>query len=387
MTERQRHVKPGLPTRLPSLTGVRVVLFCIVFFTHAVGGAGFFKDASVERLATVAPTAIGSLSMFFVISGFVLTWQQPWKVPFGAFVRKRTLKVFPSHVAAWAITMILVGTLGPLTLIGPTSAGPATANLLLVQSWIPSPDYVFSVYGTNWSVPGEILCYLVLPLVIRPMLWIPARHLWRWLAGLMLVLAIVPEIVGTTVGGPPWGIWAPLSFWQVYWSFFCPVTKLPEFMLGVVLARMVQTGAWPPIPARWAWRATIGLGLMVNHVLPRIYTSSDVMAIAVCLFVPILAMRDITGQSRVLNRRSLVVFGDVTYAAYLIQVPVLALAKALIGETTKFSVGAGALLMFGLFLVNVLVAWLIYRYVEKPVLRRLSRSSRPANPQPTQEGT
>jgi 3-O-acyltransferase len=374
----------SLPARLPSLTGGRVILFVMAFFTHAVGAAYFFKDPKIDGLATRLPDAIATLSLFFVLSGFVLTWQEPWNMTFGRFARKRALKIFPSHVVTWAVTIILLAVIGPLTLIGPTSLGPALANLFLVQSWIPNPSYVFSVYGINWSVSCDILCYLVLPLLIRPILRIPARQLWMWLVGLMALIAVIPAVINAVVGGAPWSYWAPLSFQQVDAAFFFPVTKLPEFLLGVVLARMVQTGAWPNLRARWAWLATIVVWLAM-FILPGIYKSSGVMAIAVCLFVPIIAMRDIEGRSKWLNRKPMVVLGDATYAAYLVQFPVLGLAKTLIGARVTFDAWSGALLVAGLFLANLLIGLLLYRFVERPVLRRFSVPSGPRQAVPAPE--
>lgn len=371
----------SLPPRLPSLTGVRVILFLLVFFTHAVGASQFFSNPDVAGLATLFPDAIAALSMFFVISGFVLTWQRPWESTFGQFARRRVAKIFPSHLVTWTATVLILATLGPFALVGPTDIGPAIANLFLLQSWIPDPSYVFSVYGINWSVSCDIMCYIALPLLIKPIMRIPANRLFLWLIGTLVVIAAIPAVVNATVGGEVWPMWAPLSFGQVYAVYFSPLTKVPEFLLGVFLARMVQTGTWPNIKLRWAWAAMVALWLTML-VLPPIYRSSSIMALGVCLFVPALALRDIEGRSKWLSKRWMVVLGDASYAAYLVQFPVLGLVKTAIGPTRTFPVWSGTLLVLGLLVLNAGIGLLLYRFVERPVLRRFARRRTEQTPSP-----
>ncbi|MER5705880.1 acyltransferase [Micromonospora sp. NPDC002296] len=363
----------ALPARLPSLTGGRVILFVLAFSTHALGAGQFFKNPSINGVGTAVPSAISTLSLFFVLSGFVLTWQEPWKSTLGSFARKRLAKIFPSHIAIWAFTLAMIAVVGPMTLIGQTPLGPALANLFLVQAWIPDPTYVFSVYGINWSVSADIVFYISLPLLIHPILRIPTRHLWYWLVGLMAVIAVLPGVVMAAVDAPVWWMWAPLSFPEAYLSFFFPLSRLPEFLLGVILARMLQTGSWPRFRLWWAVAGTAALWLVMTW-LPPIYKSSGFMAIAVCFFVPIVAMRDIEGRSRWLNRKPMVVLGDATYAAYLTQWPLLAIARDAIGPTVRFDTWAGVLLVLGLLVLNMLIGLVLYRFVERPVLRRFGRT-------------
>ncbi|MEV8504831.1 acyltransferase [Actinoplanes sp. NPDC051475] len=372
-------IRPGsagrYPARLPSLTGGRVILFFFAFCTHALGAGQFFENADVNGLGTKVPSAISTLSLFFVLSGFVLTWQEPWTSTIRDFARKRIAKIFPSHVTIWAFTLLLVAIVGPMTLIGPTALKPALANLFLVQAWIPDPSYVFSVYGINWSVSADIVFYISLPLLIHPVLRIPTRHLWRWLVGLMVVIAVLPAVVDAAINSPVWPMWAPLSFNEAYLAFFFPVSRLPEFLLGVILARMVQTGSWPRVKARWVVLFTLLLW-GVTYLLPPIYKSSGFMAIAVCFFVPVVAMRDIEGRSRWLNKRPMVVLGDATYAAYLTQWPLLAIGRELIGPQVRFPVWSGVLVVLGMLVLNILIGLLLYRFVERPVLRRFASSRR-----------
>lgn len=360
--------------RLPSLTGYRAVLFLAVYLTHALGAARFFRSNYADNLGTIAPYGTAALSSFFVLSGFVLTWQEPWRGRTRSYLRRRLLKIYPGHIVVWAATLIVLAVVGPMALIGTTRTGPAITNLFLVQAWVPKPSYLMSVYGINWSVSCEMLFYLSLPLVVRPLLRIPANRLWACFAGLSAVLLVIPEVLLHTIHESPWMFWAPLSFHQAWLVYFFPLSRLPEFLLGVVLARIVQTGQWPRIRAWWVMILTV-LVWRVSKELPAIYLSSGLMAIPVSLFIPLLALRDIGGRARWLNHKAVVTLGEASYAAYLVHFPVLALSKHLIGDTEQFGIGRGILIVAGVFTVNELLGLALWKYLEKPVMRRFSRSA------------
>ncbi|MFE1951202.1 acyltransferase family protein [Streptomyces sp. NPDC059524] len=370
--------------KLPSLTGYRFILFNAVFWTHTLAAARFFKNEDINDLGHIWPYGTTALTSFFILSGFVLTWGEAWRNGLARYWRARAAKIFPGHVAVWAFTLILLAVVGPMALIGPTDVGPAIANLFLVQAWIPNPSYMMSVYGINWSVSCEIAFYLALPLFIRPLLKIPAKALWGVFAGLVALILTIPALIDAFVGGPVWPFWAPLSFDQAWMVYFLPLSRLPEFLLGIVLARIVQTRQWPRIRARWIFLATVAatylVWLAVDDVLPATYASSGVLSITVCLFIPLIALRDIDGRSSFLARKSWVTLGDASYATYLVHWPVLAIVRELAGPTEKYGLWAGLGIVLGTLVLTQAAGLALCRYVERPLMLRLGR---PKKQQPT----
>lgn len=367
-----------LPARLPSLTGYRVILFIAVFLTHALGAGFFFADQRINALGTILPYGTAALSIFFVLSGFVLTWQEPWRTKLGDFWRRRALKIFPGHVVTWAGTLLMLWAIGPTLMLGklPENPGPALANLFLIQGWFPNQDYLFSVYGVNWSVSCEIAFYLALPLLIRPILRIRPDRLWAWFGGVAALIIAIPIVTYLFVGGPVWDQQTGLSFAQVYLTNFFPLSRMTEFLLGVLLARVVQTGRWPRWMNFW-WVGLLSAVLcaLVLYVLPPTFRISGLLTLGLCLLVPLVAIRDIEGRSRWFNRKPVVILGDATYATYLVHFPLLGLLRYLVGEETTFGWLAGTLLVLGLFVVTILVGLFLYRYVERPLMRRFSTPS------------
>ncbi|MFC4565588.1 acyltransferase family protein [Nocardiopsis mangrovi] len=365
---------PPPPDRLDSLTGLRFVLAVLVFLTHALETARFFADDALNDLGVIAPYGIASLSCFFVLSGFALTWSAPKNDTAARFWRRRVVKIFPNHVISWTLTLVLIGAVfGPLPMLGPLpDPGPALANLALVQTWIPVPSYLLSVNGISWSVSAELFFYLVFPLLIGPLRRIPARHLWWWFGGVAAAVAAAPALIDTAIDGPAWPLWPPLTFTETWLVYFMPVVRLPEFLLGVVLALIVRAGRWPGI-GPWTVAAATGLVYLATLALPPIYGRSGVLIIALCLLIPLLAVRDARGTPGWLRHPAVVALGDASYAMYLLHYPVMAVTRHLVGPGRDVGLLEGSLIIAGMFVVCQLLAVAMFRYVENPLVRRYSR--------------
>src|SRR5262249_36518558 len=155
-----------------------------------------------------------------------------------------------------------------------------------------------------------------------------------------------------------------------------PLTRLPEFLLGVVLARIVRAGRWPHVRARWVMLFTVVIWVAV-FVLPAAYARSGIFAIPVSLFIPILASRDLQGATGFFHRRWVVALGEASYATYLIHYLLFAVTRYLVGADRKFGVLAGAVIVCGMLVVAHLGGLLLYKLVEHPMMRRFASPSRP----------
>ena len=363
--------------QLPSLTGYRAILFVAVFLTHALGAGYFFANNSINSAGTLLPYGTGALATFFVLSGFVLTWGEPWRNTALRFWRRRVVKIYPGHVIVWGATLLLLFFAGPLTLLGSwetTTPGPAIANLFLVQDWTPQMQYVFSVYGVNWSVSVEVLFYLALPLLIRPILRIADHRLWYWFGACVLLIAAIPTATHFFLAGPH----APgqnMSWYQIYFTDFFPLSRMPEFLLGVFLARIMQMQRWPRLNLWWASLISAALCASI-YVLPDTFRISGVLTIGLCLIVAGIAARDLAGRRSWLTSKPMVLLGNASYSAYLVHFPMLALTRHLVGDTKQFGVGTGVLIVVSLFVVNQMMAVAMFVWVERPLMRRFANPRR-----------
>ena len=226
--------KPSYPPtspHLPVLTSLRFFAAVAVVFGHCLGRFGL--PATVWQLAQ-------SVSFFFVLSGFTLTYAYP-QLPRSrvlGFYRARAARIWPVYLLAIAAVIIFLP--GRLGLEPDTGAvvKRVVGDALLVQFWVF--DEFRCLIGATWTLSTLAALYLMFPLLIHK--WEKTWHVK--LLGSLLVLGFV------------WYACRELS-WRTKFYEFGPyrisspvylhfLSRQFEFVLGMVMAL-----AWRKVSTRW----------------------------------------------------------------------------------------------------------------------------------------
>ncbi|WP_084535374.1 acyltransferase family protein [Nocardia yamanashiensis] len=388
---------------LPSLTGARWWAAFVVFVLHALVFLPvypFQKSELFRHIHQVLPMQFGAagVTFFFVLSGFIIYWSFKPGMTTRRFYRRRVLKIYPTHLVAAAVFILAASV--PLS-----RAVVWVPNLLLVHTWVPNWTTVGGLNVPSWSLASEMLFYLSFPLLLPLLRRIPARRLL--LAVGLLVLAILALHTAYYLWAPgPKGIanaFAPRLFpgdtspyyeahaspaWFAqpnipvspsYWlSYTFPASRLPEFLLGVLAARMVLEERWrstrlaPPLLA-------LGLAYAATFVVPVNYKMSALLVAPMTAVVATLAVRDLRGIRGLNAHPRMVWLGNISYAFYLIQYPVMVIiTRTLIGGKRFGFAGWAGFAALSL-LASVAAAALIYHLVDAPIMKRCAgRGTRPA---------
>ncbi|WP_239114829.1 acyltransferase family protein [Planotetraspora kaengkrachanensis] len=351
---------PTSPLRLPSLTGLRWFAAFVVFGFHVHTG-DMVADPGARRVLEVL-FASGSVGVpfFFILSGMVLTWSsRPGDRP-GAFFRRRVARVAPNHVVTWLVVLAMLAAVGRAA-----APGPSVTGLFLVQAWIPNEAYYFGGNTPAWSLSCEMAFYAAFPLLLRLGRRIPSNRLWLVALGLLGGIWLVPLASQALSPG--------LAYWFV-WVF--PVTRALEFALGMTLALLIRDGRWR------------GPGVLVSSVLVlAAYATVPLvwerwgwvawMAGPFALLVGAAATSDLRGTRSVLRTPVLVWLGEVSFAFYLVHQPVIGLVERVSGHEAPPARAAVAILVS--LALAIAVAWALYRFVERPMARRLSAAGKRAD--------
>ncbi|VTR78131.1 acyltransferase family protein [Cellulomonas hominis] len=321
---------PQLPV-LWSLNGLRAAGAVLVMLYHVNSW-----NLQVIRGSSAGYTGVG---LFFVLSGFVLTWTARPGTTIGTFYARRLARIYPNHLVAFllgvAVTVLVAGT----ALDVPT----VLAGIFLVQAWSPDGEVVFAVNGVAWSLSCEIAFYLVFPLL----LW----GLRRMRAGTRAVAAgvalAVPPVIGLLWPG------------TIALLFHLPPSRLPEFVLGMVTAMAVQEGWRPRLPAPVLLGAlAVGiLGAARFEVHPTVLT-----AVLAAVFAPLAARcawGDISGRNRWARHPVVMLGGALSFSFYLLHELVI---KVLVATPVRGPVTIPVVLV-----VSAGLAFLLWRGVEIPV--------------------
>ncbi|MCW2538636.1 MAG: acyltransferase [Frankiales bacterium] len=368
MTEQPRYAdRPTGPARLPSITGLRAIGAFGVFAYHVLT---ITPQTRLTQPLFMAGQA--GVSFFFVLSGFVLTWShRPGEGAGNArnFWRRRFARIVPAHVVTW-----FIGIFAALVRFGswPTLASLGF-GLTLTQAWVPRSAVFFGVNGVAWSLSVEALFYLTFPLWIKLIPRASRSMLLLGAAGCVAVLAALQLTTWAVVGSDRVVDSTQTPFWLIS---VLPVSRLPEFLLGILFACYLRAG--------YDWRLRLVPACVIALVaayaagtFPNVVVAGWLTAVPFALLICSAAASDSAGGRSVFARPWFVRLGEWSFAFYLCHQLVLRFLSKL------WPSGHWLLLEVAIALtLSVAAAALLYRYVEVPAERRL-RPGRSLNGPPT----
>ncbi|MFI0237748.1 acyltransferase family protein [Streptomyces sp. NPDC016845] len=363
---------------LPSLTGLRFVAASGVFVCH-VATLDAARSAGWPRPALFLLGPVG-VSLFFVLSGFVLTVSAREADSARSFWRRRLVKIYPNHWVVWLLVMALFWCVGmPRPGFGVSDGVLALgdmANALLVHTLVPLPSFVLGGNGVAWSLTCELLFYLLFPWLLPWVVRIPARWLTAAAVSVALAAWTVP-LLSLALGGPPLrqaSLPGTVTGAQMLLVYLFPPSRLPEFVLGMILARMhvcglpVRVGT---VPSAALLCTALFAGIAV---LPAPFLLAAVTVVPVALLVRATAALDLRQRRSVLRMPVLVLLGELSYAFYLVHATVIATVLRYGGGMLGPATAATVSLM-----VALAASWLLYTHVEQPCIRRFAtRLPRPS---------
>lgn len=368
-------------SQLPSLTGMRFLAAFGVFAVHALC-TPIFADKSFQMIPAPGEGAMvvwqaswAGVSFFFILSGFVLTWSMRPDDTMPLFWRRRFFKIYPNHLLTLVAAAILLGGVSQMAL--DWKAG--ILNALLVHSFFPQMEIWTSYNSVAWSLSNEAFFYLLFPFLMLGIGRIRPERLWFWAGGVVAAVFATPVLATLLLPDSPVDPLARspyLEFWLV--SKFPPV-RLLEFVFGMILARIVLTGRKLPVNLGGAILLTAIAYFVAPH-LPLTYPQVAAMVVPLGLTIAAGAKADVAGKRTRLASRPMVWLGQVSFAFYMCHLFVLNYGHMLLGGgswETPAAIGVLALL----FCATTLVAWLMFRFFETPIMRRFStprrRTARP----------
>ncbi|MER6434595.1 acyltransferase [Streptomyces sp900105245] len=346
--------------QLPSLTGMRWVAAFTVFIYH-VRNFGYFAPGQAGRLVNWAfgPGAAG-VSLFFVLSGFVMAWSaRPGERAY-AFWRRRLARIYPVHLATAALTLVLAFTVVPG--LRPGGTREAAANLLLVSSW--KPEWWQTLNPVSWSLVCEAFFYAAFPALFTGLSRLPARVLGVTAAASSILVVVLP--------------WANARYalgWTLYSS---PPLRFPEFVLGVTLGLLVKAGAWRG-PGLDVSLAITLIGYLATAQVSAEYGYAACTVVGLALLIPAAATADLSGQSSFWRHPRLVRLGEWSFAFYMIHILVLRTGEALFGSQPHLATVPALAVTATAFVVSLTLAWSLYVGVERPGRRLLLRPRKSPN--------
>ena len=369
------------------LDGVRGLAILIVIIHNSAWIAGESRHILLKLTTAITATGWIGVSLFFALSGFLITGilldtkSRPGF--FRSFYLRRTLRIFPLYYAVIAFTVFVA----PLIAWSPTWADSVRANQwpfwLYLTNWIlPFNKMIFGL-STFWSLAVEEQFYLFWPLLV----WSFTRR--RLLTFCLIVMAATPFIrLGLRLSGLPDNA-----------SYFWTIARWDALVAGAVVAALLRDDTGRLLLARWQGRlAALSAGALGALVAWQHGFHSDLMGtqvigqslialLSACLLA--FAVADGAGGptrlQRWLSAPGLRTLGKYSYAMYIFHFPIhqllFPIAEELVrGDDTAWRLARLAVYILVVLTLSLLAALGSWRLIEKPFLDLKDRiAPRPAD--------
>jgi peptidoglycan/LPS O-acetylase OafA/YrhL len=365
---------------IKALTGLRIIAAGWVVLFHfrplLWDAAPGFRDA----LAPVLNCGAQGVDLFFILSGFVLTWNYldrmgcSWSPRATLhFLWLRLARVWPVylvtlHLAAlWAIFTLHVGHV-PSRDVSRLTAVSYVRQILLVQLWFQPYFDGSSWDGPAWSISAEWLAYLLfgaLVLAIFRMMAVTRARSLMWLA----VAASLPPVVLLLLSG----------------QFYTPWSWLPRIVMQFTAGALVAAAVSRLRPSyrgrRGAGYLSVALiaaivGLLYQfdaHPLHGVQVTGGLVDV---LFVPLVMTLAIGAGSLpwLLSTRLMVYGGRISFCLYMVH-ELMDTAWLWTAEQFQLTLhgDGGKLLVVGLLTITFGAAIVLFHCVEEPARRWMRR--------------
>jgi len=377
---------------MPALTGMRIFLaMWVVVFHRFTGNRADLVDVP-KTLSSLILTGYAAVSVFFVLSGFVLAYSynldHRWsKQEYWRFAAARFARIYPSYLLGLLILLPLFAWrfIHTWDLIDPLKeAGTAFLNFTLLQTWLPSTALTWNDPG--WSLSNEAFFYACFP-IVGVLLWRAkgAGKLWTiglllWalslaapVAGMLIPIHGYGDIVATVPDGT--AISAPSNLATI----FCtnPLMRIPEFCFGILLERVFSNlqnrgsslfgkGYYLYLPGILA--VILVLGQADRIPFPTVHHGLLLPAYS-CIILGFALDGGVL--ARFLSMRSMVFLGNASYSVYILHVPILTWL-GLVWKRVGLQSGEAVPVSLCLFVV-MLISCLNYAFLEEPLHKRLKK--------------
>ena len=358
-----------LAGQIDSLTGVRFVASAWVVMFHIQ----LFNEGAFGPFEPLARQGDLGVDLFFALSGFVLAHNYLTRLGPDAQSAEVVTFLWARLARIWPLYMVAVLLGGWLmfsreVLWGTDPKVPLTLEKLvqqtfLVQQWT-EPDVHTSWAGPAWSLSAEWLAYLCFPALAMFAWRLRQRHGRRtalWASALVLVPILC------------WVVIAGMQTAPFQW-----LGRLAAmFASGVLLA-----AGLPAATNRLRRAGTLLTPVFVGGIVALCYVAESVGAhwvgaLSAALF-PALIASLVYGEGRIhrfLSTRTLLLGGGVSYALYLVHVPLIKFYRDLNDHAGSLAVSDSHrwYAESAVALLSLLLAYALFRRVEEPARRALRR--------------
>jgi peptidoglycan/LPS O-acetylase OafA/YrhL len=360
---------------VPSLDGLRAVCIGAVIFFHVPSPAGH------PWLDAVRSRCWYGVDMFFILSGFLITWilavefENTGDVDLGYFYRSRGLRLLPAYFSALLLIVgasYLIGSHASVNFYPASKSWP----LLLTYSlniWMAATAIWPAGMSHFWSLCVEEHFYLSWSVVFRRA---GVARALRIALGAIAFVAIYRTGWYVYMN---WGHLAAPSEASYFRIHYATDTRIDAILIGCALALLMRErrlqAFWervrllPLLPTISLLAAVICIAWVTEHRWRQSTFGYTAMALASGTLLAAIFLRPECWLGRILATQPLVGIGRISYGIYLFHAPLLLAFEAKLGFYSNYIEPRSYLAVLStLTILSIAVAALHYHFIERRFL-------------------
>ena len=336
--------------KLNTLQGGRGIAAMMVLLYHANGAYGF---GDRHLLGHIFSFGFAGVDFFFVLSGFIIAYTS---IPLfntengvRIFIKKRFLRIYPIY---WVYLLVAI-------IIGFFQYHDLNVFENFWKTLIFFPEYHF-VLRASWTLGFEVFFYFLFALFIFS----------RWSLVLIIPVAIFSVISAVLQN---MGIYS-LSYNPIINNSCTPFNI--EFLFGFLSFYLYNKISKPVI-----WTLLTGVSLtMVLEIIyyqradyRELYQGMRILPFGLPAFAVVTAFAALDFRGLFTTPKFLVILGDASYTLYLVHANIFSFVNDAIFIPLKLSEKTVMDLMIIVVVFAIVLSLLLYKYVEKPLLKKLNQ--------------
>lgn len=349
---------------LDSLTGMRIILALYVLLGHCSFSSIFPESFQPYLNLVISPT--WGVFGFFFLSGFIMWYAYSEKIwGIKEFLVNRFARIYPVYIlGVWIVCLRGESLIEGKNIQLAELLQRLVAEIFMVQSWGLSFLETQSFNGPGWTLSVEILFYILFPFLFL----IHQKHKASFYA-VSTLLGLISFFYFVT------GEQQTTTILALRYMFF--------FITGTFLC-IFWKKTMHLFPMRWHLPLLlISTCLLLFGNLLSLAIPKEIVFFAYLPIIYCLASIDHWGKKTFLSSKIMVLGGEISYAVYILHVPILTAATSLsikfFGLVPDGSFWNRTYLICITLVVTLAASFLIWKFFEKPLRKKIKTYSKQRN--------
>ncbi|WP_288243922.1 acyltransferase [uncultured Chryseobacterium sp.] len=331
--------------KISQITFTRFVAAMAIVISH------FNKDLFLYKIRFIADIFLRAnvgVSYFFILSGFIMiiAYHRKEKIGYRDFYRNRVARIYPLYVVGLLLYFV--------TRYYDFSFYKTFLYLSGVQSWIPGKALILNFPG--WSISVEFLFYLLFPWLYNYLYSKGNKSIW-----VIAVLIWIGTQAFSNLYTNSLSYKGPHTDSHEFIHYF-PLWHINEFLIGNLAGLLFVRNRREKNHDLAI--ALLFIGILLSLIFIPLNFHNGLMAV---FFVPVIYLISCNNGviSKVFSLKPLEFLGEISYAIYIIHIPVLYIVRSFLWD--YFQVSESNVIFWIYILVLMFVSAVFYQFVEKPM--------------------